>query len=165
MRNQFKQFNIQFNIFYLTAQLFSYTPTFEKKEKKRLSVTQQKNGLNWEVVHCKKWRHTSGVPQKVLVVSVWEMPSLHKPKSVKTMWPCKRGEDVFWDGMRYNKHFVYYTADAWVGLLSAPECWLSRSQFPDFLPAARLGGNHLDERIQSRAFYSRCNRTRRCVSI
>lgn len=39
--------------------------------------------------HPSQCCHTSGVPQNVLVVSVWEMPSLHSPKSVKMMCPFK----------------------------------------------------------------------------
>ena len=34
-------------------------------------------------------RITSGVPQKVEVVPEDSIPSLHSPKSVKTIWPCR----------------------------------------------------------------------------
>lgn len=33
---------------------------------------------------------TSGVPQKVEVVPSGSIPSLHRPKSVNTTWPCKQ---------------------------------------------------------------------------
>ena len=32
---------------------------------------------------------TSGVPQKVVVVPLASTPSLQRPKSVRTMWPCE----------------------------------------------------------------------------
>ena len=33
--------------------------------------------------------HTSGVPQNVDVVPLVSMFSLHRPKSVRMMWPCE----------------------------------------------------------------------------
>lgn len=42
----------------------------------------------------KNCQHTSGVPQKVAVVSELAIPSLQSPKSVNTTWPCLRKSGI-----------------------------------------------------------------------
>lgn len=74
----------------LLTKLYSTTPV---NDSYFLTPKVEQCGATFSVISNRvniQSRHTSGVPQKVLVVSVWEMPSLHNPKSVKMICPFKK---------------------------------------------------------------------------
>lgn len=54
-------------------------------------------------------KSTSGVPQKVVVVQLGSRPSLQRPKSVRTMWPCesRRMFSGFRSLPQTDRHLLY----------------------------------------------------------